>query len=198
MDGQVQGDNDPGYRRATKKLGVAENSRSAVVIAVEEGYGMTQLAKVAKTRLRGHVGCRRTQRLLLEEEEDGVKELEIFGQVVEIVEHNKGLRPTTIVIADGIKDALAHNSRQNLLDEKSQKDGGDGGQDEVVDKEQGLQLESLPLAHPLAATKNDNVVADDEDTRLLERGHGRDAGLKLELASRIADDGLPGLVEDGP
>lgn len=108
------------------------------------------------------------------------------------------MSPTAIVVADGVEDALAHDGRQNLLDEKGQQDGGDGGQDEVVDEKERFKLESVSFAHPLATPENDDVVADDKNTRLLEGGHGRDAGLKLEFAGRVADDGLPGLVEDGP
>lgn len=37
VNGQVQGDHYPRHRRATEKLSVAENSRSAVVVAVKEG-----------------------------------------------------------------------------------------------------------------------------------------------------------------
>lgn len=36
VNGQVQGDHNPRHRRATEKLSVAENSRSAVVVAVKE------------------------------------------------------------------------------------------------------------------------------------------------------------------
>lgn len=115
-----------------------------------------------------------------------------------VVKNDEGLGPTAIVVADGVEDALAHNGRQYLLNEKSQQNGGYGGENEVVDEEERLKLEPVPFAHPLATTEDDNVVADDKDARLLEGGHGSDAGLELEFASRITNDGLPGLVEDGP
>jgi hypothetical protein len=56
VDEEVQSDDDPGDGGVADKLGVAEDGGGAVVVAVEECQG-----------------------LLLEEEEDGVKELEVFG-----------------------------------------------------------------------------------------------------------------------
>lgn len=38
VDGQVQSDGDPGNSRVSDQLGVAENSSSTMVVAVEEGY----------------------------------------------------------------------------------------------------------------------------------------------------------------
>lgn len=129
---------------------------------------------------------------------DRLASCQIRSRDTYIVEDNEGLRPTAIMIADGIEDALAHNGRQDLLNEESQEDGGDGGQDKVVNEEQRFKLEPVLLAHPLATTKDDNVVANDEDARLFEGRHWRNASLELEVASRVANDGLPGLVENGP
>ena len=61
MYGQVEGDGDPGDGCVAEELGVAEESGCTVVVGVEEG-----------------------ERLLFQEEEDGVEELEVFGQVVEL------------------------------------------------------------------------------------------------------------------
>ena len=61
MDGEVEGDGDPGDGGAAEELRVAEQGRGAVVVGVEEG-----------------------ERLLFEEEEGRVQELEVFGQVVEL------------------------------------------------------------------------------------------------------------------
>lgn len=165
---------------------------------------------------------KRTQRLLLEEKENGVEEFEVLGQVVQleikgvsflanniwstevygigthVVKNNERLGPPAVIVADGVKNAMAHNGRQNLLNKESQQDSGYSGQDEVVDEEERLKLEFVSFAHPLATTENDNVVADNEDARLFEGGHGRDAGLKLELAGRISNDSLPGLAKDRP
>jgi hypothetical protein len=61
MDQQVDGDGHPLHRSQADQLGVAEEGRGAVVVGVEEGQG-----------------------LLLEEEEDGVYQFEVFGEVVQL------------------------------------------------------------------------------------------------------------------
>lgn len=61
VDGEVEGDDDPGNGGVAEELGVAEKSGGTVVVGVEEGQG-----------------------LLLEDEEDGVNQLEVLGEVVEL------------------------------------------------------------------------------------------------------------------
>lgn len=61
VDGEVEGDDDPGDGGVAEELGVAEESGGTVVVGVEEGQG-----------------------LLLEDEEDGVDQLEVLGQVIEL------------------------------------------------------------------------------------------------------------------
>lgn len=214
MDSQVERDGDPRDRRGANELGVAEQSSRAVVVAVEEGEG-----------------------LLLEEQEDGIQQFEVLGEVVQlfdkkhvsntysreaslaqkreaqdgtqlgaknnegqtyVVEDNQGLGPAAIVVADGVEDAAASNGGHKLLNEEDEKDTADGSQVEVVDEEQRLELEGLAVAHVLAAAKDDGVVDDNEDGGRLEGRHGGLERHKLELVGRVAGDGSPGLVEDGP
>lgn len=143
MDQQVQRDDDPGHSGAAKKLGVAQNSGSAMVVAVEESWRQDE-SDVGVNWIRRLQGMTRTQRLLLEEEEDSIEELEILGKVVQligqnvsfiappglepgnratgtarrtyIVQNDQRLGPAASMIADGKKDTLAHDGRQNLLD----------------------------------------------------------------------------------
>lgn len=61
VDQQVDGDGDPLHRGETNELGVAQESGGAVVVGMEEG-----------------------QWLLLENEEDGVQEFDVFVDVVEL------------------------------------------------------------------------------------------------------------------
>lgn len=61
MHSQVQGDGNPGDSSQTDQLGVAQQGGSAMVVGVEEG-----------------------QWLLLEEQEDRVKQFQILGQVREL------------------------------------------------------------------------------------------------------------------
>ena len=102
------------------------------------------------------------------------------------------------MVADGEEDSLADNCREQLLNEESQQKGADGGQVQVVDEEERLELEGLAVAHQLSTAEDDEVVDDDEDGRRLERGHGRLEGHELEVIGRVANDGRPELVKDGP
>ena len=61
MDGEIEGDGDPGDGGVAEELGIAEESGGAVVVGVEEGEGF-----------------------LFEEEEDGVDEFEVFCQVIQL------------------------------------------------------------------------------------------------------------------
>lgn len=99
---------------------------------------------------------------------------------------------------DGKEDTLADNSGQKLLNEESQEEAADGGQVEVVDEEERLELEGLAVAHQLSAAKDDEVVDDDEDGRRLQSGHGSPKGHELEVIGRVANDGREELVKDGP
>lgn len=60
---QIDGDRNPLHRSQTDQLGIAQEGGSTMVVGVKE-----------------------SQRLLLEEEEDGVNEFEVFGQVVQLRE----------------------------------------------------------------------------------------------------------------
>jgi hypothetical protein len=62
MDQQVDGDGHPLHGSHTNKLSVAEQGGGTVVVGVEEG-----------------------QWLLLEDKEDGVNELDVFVEVVELI-----------------------------------------------------------------------------------------------------------------
>lgn len=84
VDGQVQADDHPGDRGVSDQLRVAENSGSAMVVAVEEGWRRESASGDPAGRGVGLAGCRLTERLLLQEQEDGVQELEVLGQVVEL------------------------------------------------------------------------------------------------------------------
>ena len=61
MDGQVEGDDNPGDGGVAEELGVAEKRGGTVVVCVQE-----------------------SERLLLEDKEDGVDQFEVLGQVVQL------------------------------------------------------------------------------------------------------------------
>lgn len=115
-----------------------------------------------------------------------------------VVQHNEGLCPASINIADSEEDTLAHDGGQDLLDEEGKEDAGNSSQDEVVDQEDLLELEFVLLAHVFSTSQDDDVVNEDENSRLLQCGHGRDTGLETKLAGWVADAQLESLVKDGP
>lgn len=115
-----------------------------------------------------------------------------------VVENDHGLSPATVVVADGEEDTLADNSGQDLLNEESQETGADGGQVEVVDEEESLELEGLAVAHQLSTAKDDEVVDDNEDGSRLERRHGSLERHKLEVIGREASDGREELIKERP
>lgn len=115
-----------------------------------------------------------------------------------VVQDNQRLGPAALGVADGMEDAVAGNGGNQLLNEESQQDGAHGGEEEVVDEEERLELESRAVDHQLATAKDDGVVDDDEDGSRLESRHGRLEGHEAEVIGRVAQEGGPCLVEDGP
>ena len=162
------------------------------------------------------------QRLLLEEQENGVDQFEVFGQVVElgpcqssmshfhisyhirlkcttyIVDDNEGLGPSTFVVADSEEDTVFPDCRQQLLDEKGQQSTADNGQVEIVNHEQCVELERRTALHDLPASEDNNIVGDEHDRSILHGGHGGYTTGELELTRRISHHILKSLVEDGP
>lgn len=118
-----------------------------------------------------------TQWLLLEDEEAGVDQLQVFGQVVEllsvslyllispwgrthIVQNNQLISPSTLVRANGKEDSTSCNRGQQLLHKQRQQDSRNGSEVKVVDLEEEVQLQWLAFPHNLASTEDDDVVGD--------------------------------------
>jgi hypothetical protein len=144
------------------------------------------------------ITSRRTQWLLLEEQEAGVDQLDKLGEVVQVVENNQFVRPATLVVADGKEKALANYNGKQLLNEERQQYTADGGEIEVVHLEQKVQLERLAVAHQLAAAKDYNVVCEKCDGACFERGERCLAGHEAEVVRFVADNWLKYGFEDGP
>lgn len=102
------------------------------------------------------------------------------------------------MVTDGVEDTIVVELGDELLDEEDQKKTADGGQVEVVNKKERLELERLPVAHQLATTKDDNVVDDNKNGCRLEGRHRCLEGYEIELLGRISSHSLPRLAKDGP
>ena len=111
--------------------------------------------------------------LLLEDEEDGVDEFEVLGEVVHlwrlgrvwwrtqttyIIQDDQLVRPTTVGAADGVEDAIAHDFWQELLNEEGEKTAADDGEVEVVDHEGTVEHKGLSFLHQLSSAEDDDIV----------------------------------------
>ena len=77
------------------------------------------------------------------------------------------------MVADGIKYPMSPDRRQKLLDEQRQQDTTDDREREIVDHEEGLELQRLSISHELPSAKDDHVVCDYQRRRLPEGRHWR-------------------------
>lgn len=80
-----------------------------------------------------------------------------------IVQDNEMLRPATVMVADGIKNAFSNDSRKELFNKKRKEERADYCEHEVVYQKQRLQLEGLSVSHQFSTTKNNCIVNGHED-----------------------------------
>jgi len=145
MHSQVQRDRNPGHSSAADQLSVAEKSGRTMVIGVEE-----------------------SQRLLLEDQEQGVNEFEVFGQVIHIVQHNQLSGPASIVAADSMKNAVSNHLREKLLDKEGQQTPTDDGQVEIVNHKGAIENERFAMFHQFSSTEYYDIVCGQSNDRLFE------------------------------
>lgn len=144
MNSEVKGNDDPLNRGLAVELGVAEDGSSGVVEDMKEG-----------------------KRLLLEDEEDSVDELNILEVVVDhVVSDQSGSesrsianRPEETVLEEKRNDFFKHQRKEKTRTE---------GKVDIVDLEGNLELEWLSVLHHLPSSKDDQKVrADSSDDGLL-------------------------------
>ena len=122
----------------------------------------------------------------------------IQPRITYVVQNDEGLSPTTTLVTDGVEHAVSDKSRQKLLNEEHQENTTDEGQDEVVDHEQGVQLESGQLLHDLTTTEDEHVVGNEHHGGLLQGGQRGHVLREGELAGRVAHDLLEAHIEQRP
>jgi hypothetical protein len=115
-----------------------------------------------------------------------------------VVQDDERLSPTAALVTDSVEDTVSHEGGQELLDEQNQENATDECQDEVVDHEQGVQLERRQLLHDFTTTEDDNVVCDKHHGGLLQCGQRGHVLGELELARRVTHDLLVSLIKEGP
>lgn len=139
VDSEVKSDGNPRNSGVSNQLGIAEEGSCTMVIAVEE-----------------------SQRLLLEEQENGVKEFNIFGEIVQIVQNKKRLSPSTSVVTDAVEQAILPESRNQLLQEQDKQPSREQGKEQVVNLKQKTQLDRIKVLHDFAPTKDDRIIGSND------------------------------------
>lgn len=139
-----------------------------------------------------------TQRLLLEEQEARVDQLNELGQVVEVVEDDQLVGPATLVRANSEEEAVPCDHGDEHLSEESQKHRTNSREVKVVNFEEEVQRKGLAPAHQLAPPEDYNVVCEESNGARLQRRHWRLAGHEAEVLRLEARDGLERGLEEGP
>lgn len=116
VDAEVQDDGDPFDGGSAGQLRVAEQRGRAVVVGVQE-----------------------QQFLALEDQKHGVEQLEVLGQVVQVVQGDE-LGGKRFPRADCPEQTVLGDHGHQLLDEQQQQDQRNGGQQQVVQLEQKVEL----------------------------------------------------------
>ena len=137
----------------------------------------------------------RTKGLLLEDQEDSVGELPVLDQVVEVVEQLETLGPGTVV-ANGVEETVSAEDGDQVLDEQQKQGTRGDSEEEVVEDEQGLELEGILVLHDLTAAKDDDEVGDGPHGNLVLCGQWGDTLLEDEGADGVAGDELVALAEE--
>lgn len=79
-----------------------------------------------------------------------------------VVQRNKLGRPTTILVTNGVENAVSDNSGKNLLNKEQEKTETDEGQAKVVNFKESFELEGLLTSHNLPTAEDDNVVGNQD------------------------------------
>lgn len=144
VNSEVEGNDNPLDRGLAVELGVAEDGSSGVVEDMKEG-----------------------KRLLLENEEDSVDELNILEVVVDHVESNQSGRERRSV-ANRPEETMLEEERNDFFKHQRKKKTRTEGKVDIVNLEGNLELERLSVLHHLPPSKDDQKIgADSSDYGLL-------------------------------
>ena len=146
----------------------------------------------------------RTQRFLFQEHEHSVNQLNVFGEIVQllqsaathvecsgtnIVQRDQGLRPSSSSITNRKEYAIPPYGRKQLFNEQRQKCSTDDGQVQVVYHEQAIQVQRFPMLHEFSTSKHGNIVCRQQDHRRLQGRYWGLSGDEFEVCGRITQDG---------
>ena len=148
--------------------------------------------------------------LLLEDEENGVNQFEVLGQIIHlhrlarnmetsrgnpyIVQHHQLPGPTSIIVTNGIENTVSNKSGEELFNEEGQETTTNDGQVEIVNHEGAIENKWLTMLHQFSPAKDYNIVCDQSSCRLFQSGHWSNARDKFEVIGGVAEDGRVTLV----
>lgn len=135
MNVQVQANNTPLDGGATEKLSKAQESRNTMVVAMEKGKGF-----------------------LLQKQEHRIHQLQVLGQVIEVVQGNQSLRKMTR-IANAVEETVTHVVAENLFYQQSKQSSTDDSQNEVVKLKKTTLFQRFAICHDRSTTQDDNIVS---------------------------------------
>ena len=115
-----------------------------------------------------------------------------------VVENDKLVRPSTLVVADSEEKPLPCNDGNQLLSEQSEETSADGCEVEVVHLEQEVEFERFPVAHKLPTAEDYNVVCDKRNYADFECRQRCLSLYESEVLRLVPGDGLEALFKDGP
>lgn len=184
VNSEVEGNDNPLDRGLAVELGVAEDSSSGVVEDMKE-----------------------SKRLLLEDEEDSVDELNVLEVVVDHVVSDQS-RGEGRSAANRPEETVLEEKRNNFFKHQHEEKTRTEGKVDIVDLEGNLELERLSVLHHLSSSKDDQKIsADSSDDGLLgaERrlsgnpGPVRERGLReVERVPSRGDGGIDGTGPGSP
>lgn len=159
------------------------------------------------------VSVKESKRLLFQDKENGIDQFEVFGKVIHlpllvesfqdlvcthVVENDQLVCPSSFIRADGIEHPTTSQSGHKLLNEERQQGTADCSQVEVVNHEWAIEYKGRSISHQLSTTENYDVVRDQGDQCLLQRGSSSLANFELEVLWRIAKYCLIEITEYRP
>ena len=172
---KVQEDGNPLDRGVADDLGVAEDHGEGVVVDVEE-------AGLAAA----------------EDEEGGVDELVVLGEVVEVVDEHDGGVGEGLDVADGPDEAVADETGDDVLEEEGEEDERDAAEKEVVedlDEVEERLVESSELEDELLEDIEHGEVAKGSNDDRVGGGEGGDAFLEAKVPAGDLEVLLEDLVK---
>lgn len=115
-----------------------------------------------------------------------------------VVENDKLVGPTALVVANREEDTVPYNGGNQLLQEQRQERTTNNGQVKVVDFEKTIERKGRTVAHQLTTAEDDDIVCHQHRRGLLECRHWGAARGESEGLGRVWLDEYEEPLEDGP